>query len=157
MSNPQDVGRKHESTSAPDLSLSPAKLKLLEVKARLAETDEEIAGTITHLQRLEMRRKSFLGDMNVLTSPILDLPPELTCEVFLRCLPHPHTRPNPRDAPFVLANVCTRWRAIALAFPALWSSICAAALLAPPRNVFLELLETQLIRSGDASLSVSLV
>ncbi|KAF8128318.1 hypothetical protein K438DRAFT_2000383 [Mycena galopus ATCC 62051] len=77
-----------------------AKLKLPEVKARLAETDGEIAGTVTHLQRLEMRRKS-LGDMNIPTSPILDLPLELTCEVFLRCLPHLHTR---RDAPFVLAH-----------------------------------------------------
>ncbi|KAJ6466264.1 hypothetical protein C8R45DRAFT_484206 [Mycena sanguinolenta] len=161
MSNPQDVSRKMESTSdaslAEGLALSPAKLKLLEMKAHLAETDEEIGGTLVHLQRLRERRKDIIADINVLTSPILNLPPEITCEIFLRCLPPPHSPPNPRDAPLLLGQVCRRWRSISISFPELWSSVCLSAVFSPRGDAPLEMLETWLVRSGDNPLSVFIV
>ncbi|KAF7357551.1 F-box domain-containing protein [Mycena sanguinolenta] len=151
MSNPQDVNRKMESTSdvaqVEGMALAPAKVKLLEMKARLAETDEEIGGTLVHLKRLQDRRKDILAEINILTSPILNLPPEITCEIFIRCLPPPRTPPHPRDAPILLGQICRCWRTISHLFPALWSSV----------DALLEMLETWLIRSGDNHLSVSIV
>ncbi|KAJ7903774.1 hypothetical protein B0H14DRAFT_954458 [Mycena olivaceomarginata] len=176
MSNPQDVSRRIESTSdaKPEATnpqmepasdpkgLSPAKQRLLETKLRLADADEEISGTLAHLQRLQLRRKDILVDLNILTSPILNLPPEIICEIFIHCLPPPRTLPDPRDAPLLLGHVCRRWRSIAYSFTQLWSSVTvsdvlSAMLLPPPRAGLLDMLDAWLIHSGDNLLSVSIV
>lgn len=53
-----------------------------------------------------------------------ELPFELRSKIFLLCLPlDGRVRPSPLTAPLLLAQVCTRWRAVALATPRLWSSI----------------------------------
>lgn len=142
--------------------LSPAKQRLLETKLRLADADEEISGTLAHLQRLQLRRKDILVDLNILTSPILNLPPEIICEIFIHCLPPPRTLPDPRDAPLLLGHVCRRWRSIAYSFTQLWSSVTvsdvlSAMLLPPPRAGLLDMLDAWLIHSGDNLLSVSIV
>ncbi|KAG8900457.1 hypothetical protein FRC01_010132, partial [Tulasnella sp. 417] len=51
-------------------------------------------------------------------SPILNLPDELTYDIFLTC-----HRDNPRNFPAVASAVCSHWRNIALSIPALWSTI----------------------------------
>ncbi|KAJ7141928.1 hypothetical protein C8R43DRAFT_586076 [Mycena crocata] len=54
----------------------------------------------------------------------LDLPYELTSDIFLRCLPsHRRIRPGRKLAPLQLSQICSQWRAVALATPELWSSI----------------------------------
>ncbi|KAJ7758420.1 hypothetical protein B0H14DRAFT_404332 [Mycena olivaceomarginata] len=115
-----------------------------------------------HLQRLQLRRKDILVDLNILTSPILNLPPEIICEIFIHCLPPPRTLPDPRDAPLLLGHVCRRWRSIAYSFTQLWSSVTVSAvlsamLLPPPRAGLLDMLDAWLIHSGDNLLSVSIV
>ncbi|KAJ7463336.1 hypothetical protein FB451DRAFT_1043154 [Mycena latifolia] len=43
--------------------------------------------------------------------PILDIPSELTIEIFLDCLPaHGRIRPSCKSAPLNLSQVCRRWR-----------------------------------------------
>ncbi|KAK7021246.1 F-box domain-containing protein [Favolaschia claudopus] len=138
----------------------PAKEMLLESKARLSATEEEIAGTLNHLQRLENRRRDILVDINALESPILDLPAEIVCEIFLRCLLHPHVVPRAHDAPILLTHVCRRWREIALSFPGLWTSISVSAVLThigPQSEGLLNMLEAWLIRSASNLLSVSVL
>ncbi|KAK6967085.1 F-box domain-containing protein [Favolaschia claudopus] len=58
------------------------------------------------------------------SSPALNVPYELTSKIFLLCLPrNTRVRPNPRTAPLLLAQICSRWRVIALSLPELWNSL----------------------------------
>ncbi|KAJ7898614.1 hypothetical protein B0H14DRAFT_2315033, partial [Mycena olivaceomarginata] len=53
--------------------------------------------------------------------PVLTLPPEITTEIFIRCLPVQwYHLPSPRDAPLLLLQICSSWRALTLCTPALW-------------------------------------
>ncbi|KAJ6536543.1 hypothetical protein DFH09DRAFT_1324579 [Mycena vulgaris] len=133
--------------------------RLVEVHKRLEDIDDEIGGTLAHLQRLKARRMDILVDLNAVTSPILSLPPELICEIFLHCLPPQRTLPSPKDAPLLLAQVCRQWRGIALSLPVLWTSICVAVVLsADPRDELLSaVLDLWLERAGNCTLSVSMI
>lgn len=54
-----------------------------------------------------------------------DLPFELYSKIFLLCLPlDGRVHPSSKSAPLLLAQICIQWRAIALATPELWSSVC---------------------------------
>ncbi|KAJ6572886.1 hypothetical protein DFH09DRAFT_1362387 [Mycena vulgaris] len=54
------------------------------------------------------------------------LPPENPAEIFMFCLPSGRWasyEPNTEKAPWVLAQVCSHWRAVALSTPRLWRTI----------------------------------
>ncbi|KAK7050621.1 hypothetical protein R3P38DRAFT_2488649, partial [Favolaschia claudopus] len=52
------------------------------------------------------------------------VPYELTSKIFILCLPrNTRVRPNPRTTPLLLAQICSRWRVIALSLPELWNSL----------------------------------
>ncbi|KAK7062111.1 hypothetical protein R3P38DRAFT_2833473 [Favolaschia claudopus] len=55
--------------------------------------------------------------------PILTLPPEITSEIFVRCLPAERQLDmvNPKEAPLLLMQVCSLWREIAMSTPELWA------------------------------------
>ncbi|KAJ6481900.1 hypothetical protein C8R45DRAFT_314288 [Mycena sanguinolenta] len=54
----------------------------------------------------------------------LELPYELTSEIFILCLPFcRRVRPRGNRAPLNLAGICSQWRAVALATPKLWASM----------------------------------
>ncbi|KAJ7741039.1 hypothetical protein B0H16DRAFT_1258715, partial [Mycena metata] len=55
---------------------------------------------------------------------LLTLPPEITCEIFLLCLPdkREHDVVNPMEAPLLLTHVCGAWRQMAISFPRLWTT-----------------------------------
>ncbi|KAJ7035656.1 hypothetical protein C8F04DRAFT_1394743 [Mycena alexandri] len=55
----------------------------------------------------------------------LTLPPELTSEIFLHCLPDTEfIRPDDAlNAPLLLCHICRQWRRVALATPGLWASL----------------------------------
>ncbi|KAJ7157227.1 hypothetical protein C8R46DRAFT_861735, partial [Mycena filopes] len=62
--------------------------------------------------------------------PVLSIPPEITAEIFLRCLPPASVEsdadrlgPHARRAPLSLLRVCRTWREIALSIPPLWNSL----------------------------------
>ncbi|KAK6995818.1 F-box domain-containing protein [Favolaschia claudopus] len=56
-------------------------------------------------------------------SPILEIPYELTSQIFLCCLPsNKRISPDPKAAPLVLAQICSHWRKIAVSIPELWNS-----------------------------------
>ncbi|KAJ6572864.1 hypothetical protein DFH09DRAFT_1460923 [Mycena vulgaris] len=57
---------------------------------------------------------------------IEQLPPENLAEIFMFCLPSgtwATYEPNTEKAPWVLAQVCSHWRAVALSTPRLWRTI----------------------------------
>ncbi|KAJ7277523.1 hypothetical protein C8J57DRAFT_1309481 [Mycena rebaudengoi] len=60
----------------------------------------------------------------IMTDPVLKLPPEVTCDIFLHCIPPSGGGiGRAKTAPLLLLTVCRAWRAIALSFPALWATL----------------------------------
>ncbi|KAJ7277449.1 hypothetical protein C8J57DRAFT_1713789 [Mycena rebaudengoi] len=55
--------------------------------------------------------------------PVLILPLEIICDIFLHCISTGSYWPSPRKAPLLLLTICRAWRDIALSFPALWSHL----------------------------------
>ncbi|KAJ7291966.1 hypothetical protein C8J57DRAFT_1588872 [Mycena rebaudengoi] len=88
-----------------------------------------------------------LLDTSEREAPITTLPPELICEIFFWTLPaktymymNDGVKLKPsyvplcaqlKGSPWILGHVCQQWRAIALSFPTLWSSITVFAPTTP--------------------------
>ncbi|KAJ7044738.1 hypothetical protein C8F04DRAFT_595623 [Mycena alexandri] len=70
---------------------------------------------------METRRRALQTRLDY---PVLTLPPEITSEIFLHCLPETRELDvvNPREAPLLLTHVCRAWRQIASSLPALWTT-----------------------------------
>ncbi|KAK7053562.1 hypothetical protein R3P38DRAFT_1461157 [Favolaschia claudopus] len=63
-------------------------------------------------------------DLGRNSTPVHDLPPEIISDIFILCLPaHGRVKPSPETAPLLLAQICRRWREIALETCQLWCSI----------------------------------
>ncbi|KAJ7167826.1 hypothetical protein C8R46DRAFT_1094259 [Mycena filopes] len=70
------------------------------------------------------------GPATIVSSPVLALPPEITSEIFLHCLPpipelssYPKDAPRSSRAPLLLLRVCRAWRDIAMSTPHLWAHL----------------------------------
>ncbi|KAJ7138396.1 hypothetical protein C8R44DRAFT_976121 [Mycena epipterygia] len=104
----------------------------------------------------------------------LELPYELTSQIFIHCLPlHRRVRPGRKRAPLQLAQICGQWRAVALATPELWSSIylefptggpydgipmlLGIPSVEPVQDHTCDLLELWLARAADYPLSITLI
>ncbi|KAJ6477543.1 hypothetical protein C8R45DRAFT_833427 [Mycena sanguinolenta] len=84
--------------------------------------------------------------------PVLSLPPEITTEIFLGCIPsQSNLSESPSEAPLLLAQICRQWRQIALDTPQLWRS-----LVFHDRETSIELLQLWLARSGSLPLDFEL-
>ncbi|KAJ7755980.1 hypothetical protein B0H16DRAFT_709174 [Mycena metata] len=77
------------------------------------------------LARLQILR----GQLDSIVYPVLTLPPEISTEIFLQCLPTGCELENPywdvvqtRSPPLLLTHICGAWRRIALSTPALWTT-----------------------------------
>ncbi|KAJ7096940.1 hypothetical protein C8R44DRAFT_683678 [Mycena epipterygia] len=101
--------------------------------------------------------------------PAFSLPYELTSQIFRLCLPiRRRVRPDPKRAPLLLAQICSQWRAVALADPGLWSSIYLEFINSIPktakipdaepiRNRICEMLDLWLTRAAGHPLSITLI
>ncbi|KAJ7605341.1 hypothetical protein FB45DRAFT_699224, partial [Roridomyces roridus] len=56
------------------------------------------------------------------------IPPEMVAEIFSLTVPSPWEmagfRSREKHSPWILGHICSRWRAVALSTPSLWSLIC---------------------------------
>ncbi|KAF8214047.1 hypothetical protein K438DRAFT_1956149 [Mycena galopus ATCC 62051] len=96
------------------------------LRRRLAELDTQIVEQMRVLHRLQQARSDVERELYATAYPVLTLPTEITAEIFLCCLPafDPLCIPKSQSsAPIVLSSVCREWRDIALATPALWSTL----------------------------------
>ncbi|KAJ6615366.1 hypothetical protein B0H10DRAFT_2041115 [Mycena sp. CBHHK59/15] len=89
----------------------------------------------------------------------LMLPPEITSEIFINCLPHPNAiYPGLNTAPIVLTRICRAWRDVALSTPRLWESIQMVfgnrRDEKPAKDI--ALLETWFSRAGNHPLDINL-
>ncbi|KAJ7167747.1 hypothetical protein C8R46DRAFT_898276, partial [Mycena filopes] len=99
-------------------------MSLFALRARLAALDGSIARHKTALKELEKDRAGVETALKVFRYPVLTIPPEITSEIFLHCLPEKLVPPSQADAPLVFLSVCRAWRAVAISVPALWTSLC---------------------------------
>ncbi|KAJ7271179.1 hypothetical protein C8J57DRAFT_299211 [Mycena rebaudengoi] len=90
---------------------------------------------------------------SILKCRIFALPPEMTSEVFIRCLPT-QRMPNPNDAPLLFTRICRVWRIIAISTPELWDS----ASMGPARqddssmNTYIDMLNMWFSRAAERPL-----
>ncbi|KAJ7044802.1 hypothetical protein C8F04DRAFT_1069571, partial [Mycena alexandri] len=77
------------------------------------------------LARLHILR----GQLDSIVYPVLTLPPEISTEIFLQCLPTECELEDPcwdivdtRSPPLLLTHICGAWRRIALSTSALWAT-----------------------------------
>ncbi|KAJ7603809.1 hypothetical protein FB45DRAFT_671821, partial [Roridomyces roridus] len=99
---------------------------------RLACVEDEIALLEERLEVL-LRERTVLSEYRTknvgILSPLRRVPPEILGQIFSWSLPtdeqvkSPEYRPNPKDSPWVLTWVSSRWRAIAVSTHSLWSLI----------------------------------
>ncbi|KAJ7157200.1 hypothetical protein C8R46DRAFT_1355576 [Mycena filopes] len=102
----------------------------LVLRAQLAELDASIAELNSRLRVLEEARWPIKTQLDCIVYPILSLPPEITSEIFLRCVPPSPVEDErlelsslPRLAPLLLLQVCKTWREIALSTHRLWNCL----------------------------------
>lgn len=103
---------------------------LSKADVRLAFLDEEISRLRDRLVLLEEERASVSNyrARNIgIISPLRRMPPEVVCEIFSWTLPSADVAlQSPfslNSSPWLLTHISSRWRAISLSSPSLWSHI----------------------------------
>ncbi|KAJ6563604.1 hypothetical protein DFH09DRAFT_477879 [Mycena vulgaris] len=112
----------NEAPSDGESSLASAYID--ELEPHIALLDEALAF-------LSRRHAALLASLNAhksIVSPIRRLPPELLGEIFSFSVHATYSLrgvsgPPCRRAPWLLAHVCSRWAAVALASPVLWTMV----------------------------------
>ncbi|KAJ7693884.1 hypothetical protein B0H17DRAFT_840283, partial [Mycena rosella] len=74
------------------------------------------------LDSLQTQLQNVQHQLDAIVYPVLTLPPEITSEIFVHCLPDRRKWDvvNPKEAPLLLMHVCSAWRNITISTPALW-------------------------------------
>ncbi|KAJ7691964.1 hypothetical protein B0H17DRAFT_1010809, partial [Mycena rosella] len=126
--------RHHGLLTSNEVPLEP---DLLAVNSVISKTDARLAWLDTEILRLQDRLKeleeertalsSFRAQNNAILSPLRRMPPEVLGEIFA------WTLPSVKDAlergfsvgrsPWVLGQINSPWRSVALSTPSLWSLV----------------------------------
>ncbi|KAF7375502.1 F-box domain-containing protein [Mycena sanguinolenta] len=88
-----------------------------ELHARIAAIDNEIDSQKKLLAKLENDKSSIQRQLNAVLDPMARLPLEISSEIFLQSIAWP------QHAPTSLLQICNAWADIALATPALWTTV----------------------------------
>ncbi|KAJ7149566.1 hypothetical protein C8R46DRAFT_1125536 [Mycena filopes] len=90
--------------------------------------------------------------------PVLDLPLEITCEIFLQFLPvYPLSPPlTGLNSPTLLTRICRTWRIIALSTPTLWRAMSLTSTQDISIERQLQIFDLWLKRSGRCRLSIAI-
>ncbi|KAJ7693173.1 hypothetical protein B0H17DRAFT_910550, partial [Mycena rosella] len=95
---------------------------------RLSLLDKEITWRRNLLQQLEEERASlstYHTQNTAIIPPLRWMPPEILVKIFLTTLPSVHEATSGNtgiaQSPWVLTHISSRWRAVALSTPSLWS------------------------------------
>ncbi|KAJ7639360.1 hypothetical protein FB45DRAFT_905387 [Roridomyces roridus] len=83
----------------------------------------EVDGISRDISSLQARLNEKQAQLDALTYPVLSLPPEITSEIFIHCLPTWWSGVDAKVAPLLFLQICRRWREIVISTPALWTSL----------------------------------
>ncbi|KAJ7872286.1 hypothetical protein B0H14DRAFT_2502721, partial [Mycena olivaceomarginata] len=119
-------------------------------RARIADLDAQIRDLERSLSVLRSEKSAAQERLDSYKYPVLTLPNEIVCEIFVHFLPPYPVCPPPTGSlsPILLTHICRGWREIALESPALWRAIQISA------ND--DLVSTVLSRSVPCPLSIHL-
>ncbi|KAJ7820687.1 hypothetical protein B0H13DRAFT_1702757, partial [Mycena leptocephala] len=92
------------------------------LRPNLQHLRDRLAHLNSQIPLLEAERTTIRKTLSAVSYAVLDLPNEVTSEIFLHCLPDAPSIPSSITAPLLLLKICKRWRDIALKTPALWAS-----------------------------------
>ncbi|KAJ7058801.1 hypothetical protein C8F01DRAFT_1059516 [Mycena amicta] len=122
MSFSQPVASSENSTENPSASVLRARLVAIDTER--TDVHAQIAQLRAHLSELAQGRKAVIEQLKGVTYPILDIPPEVTSQIFAYYAEFMAEKwQSLESAPWVLTHVCRAWRRLALALPEIWSQI----------------------------------
>ncbi|KAF8211008.1 hypothetical protein K438DRAFT_1569312, partial [Mycena galopus ATCC 62051] len=116
----------------PEDSDKPFILSLVsDVNARIASLDVQISKLIEKMKPLQDERASLLSYRTrnkAILSPLRRMPPEVLSQIFAWTLPSIGDvlrvgKIDTTQSPWLLTQISSRWRAISLGIPSLWSRV----------------------------------
>ncbi|KAJ7035971.1 hypothetical protein C8F04DRAFT_1340353 [Mycena alexandri] len=123
----------------------------------LVELQAHIHRHKKYIEALGKQQLQLADDLSRLAYPFLTLPTEIVSRIFVACLPgHRRTRPSSRTVPLTLAQICSRWRSIALATSELWTSPDLQLTYRSTAKGLLPLLDAWILRAKGHPLSLTL-
>lgn len=141
------------------MSTASEKAALAADRATIVECDAQILELESALESLKEKKKLVQNRLDAYAYPVMTLPNEMVAEIFVRFLPVYPECPPPIGllSPYLLCQICRKWREVALSTPALWRAF-SLSLRKPSRfEQNLRLLEVSLQRSGSCPLSIQFV
>ncbi|KAJ3506655.1 hypothetical protein NLJ89_g6750 [Agrocybe chaxingu] len=125
---------RHELSGFLSTNLLPPSTILNAANGLLTEYDEELKMHLAELKKLQAlvqgvqdrvkATQQSIVDCQTVLSPARRLTDDVLGEIFYNCLPrHRNSLILPSDAPLLLTQVCSSWRAVALSSPRLWSRL----------------------------------
>ncbi|KAJ7858623.1 hypothetical protein B0H14DRAFT_650530 [Mycena olivaceomarginata] len=127
-------------------------------RAHLANVEAQILELERSLSSLKEEKETLRDRLATYTYPVLTLPNEIVSQIFVHFLPaFPRYPPSiGLLSPYLLCQICRKWRHIALATPALWSIISLSFNKVERLSQKLRYLRTSIERSGSCRLSLKL-
>ncbi|KAJ6504355.1 hypothetical protein DFH09DRAFT_1201440, partial [Mycena vulgaris] len=129
----------------------------LSFRARVSDLTLAISRQKLLLEDMQTQLENLQLQLDSIIYPVLTLPPEITSEIFIHCVPPVRSRDvvDPGAAPLLLLHVCLAWRQIAVSTPTLWTTLTIEAQGIQPH--FVEIVDTWLTRARQCPLSVKIV
>ncbi|KAF7378213.1 F-box domain-containing protein [Mycena sanguinolenta] len=89
-----------------------------------SEMERFKAFSALYISALTNQQKDLKARLDAVVYPVLSLPTEITCRIFVECLREDgYVRPSAKRAPLLFMRVCRAWRNIAVSTPELWCSL----------------------------------
>ncbi|KAJ7141680.1 hypothetical protein C8R43DRAFT_892613 [Mycena crocata] len=105
----------------------PTPSDLERIHTDLALLSTELTRLDSQIREFTAQRDRIKADIDLKTaliSPVRRLSDNVVQEIFLACLPtHRNATMSPCEAPLLLCQIISTWRALALSIPPLWSSL----------------------------------
>ncbi|KAJ7618104.1 hypothetical protein DFH06DRAFT_1144938 [Mycena polygramma] len=105
----------------------PSEAEVKGIHSHLIAHTLEVSRLEALIQDLSDQRQKtldYIAAHEALVSPARRMPQDVVQEVFLACLPtQRNSVMSTKDAPLLLARICSAWRTLALSTPALWASL----------------------------------
>lgn len=126
-------------------------------RTRVAELDARIAELERSLCAVRAEKALVQNRLNSYTYPVLTLPNEIVCEIFVHSLPVYPACPlfTGIFSPTNLTQICRKWRELALATPLLWRAIPLRFTKIPQPQA--QQIDMWLSRSGCCPISLEIV
>ncbi|KAJ7644463.1 hypothetical protein FB45DRAFT_999506 [Roridomyces roridus] len=102
-------------------------MSAIKLRARLAEIEQRMLALQAQMVLLHAVHQSVRNDLDAIVYPVLQLPNEITSEIFTRYV---EDKDSKDSSPLRLLEICRSWREVAISTCQLWTHIRSVQLLA---------------------------